>query len=128
MRILTETVTSPTLIAQLQALQQKFPQARWHHYDPVGSDNVRAGARLAFGQVVNTIYNFAGARRILSLDADFLFMPPGKLRYAREFIQGRRLSGGQTDMNRLYVVECTPTITGAMADHRLMEQVYRRQQ
>ena len=34
LRILTETVTSPTLIAQMQTLIQQFPQARWYQYEP----------------------------------------------------------------------------------------------
>ncbi len=94
MHILTETVTSPTLGAQMQAFLQAFPQARWHQYDPFGFDNVREGTQLAFGQYVNTIYNFAKAARILSLDSDFLSDRPGNLRYAREFIDGRRVSAG----------------------------------
>jgi molybdopterin-containing oxidoreductase family iron-sulfur binding subunit len=119
LRILTETVTSPTLGAQLTALLEQLPQARWHQYDPVGFDNARAGAQQAFGRYVNTVYNFAQADRILALDANFLFAMPGHLRYAREFIDRRRVSAGAQEMNRLYVVECTPTISGAMADHRL---------
>jgi molybdopterin-containing oxidoreductase family iron-sulfur binding subunit len=119
LRILTETITSPTLGAQIQALLQKLPQARWHQYDPAGDDNVREGARLAFGQYTNTVYNFAKADRVLALDANFLQELPGHLRYAREFIDRREVREGQADMNRLYVVESMPTITGAMADHRL---------
>ncbi|MDQ2998439.1 MAG: TAT-variant-translocated molybdopterin oxidoreductase, partial [Chloroflexota bacterium] len=56
LRILTETVTSPTLIAQMQTLLQQFPQARWYQYEPGSGDGARAGAQLAFGQPVNTIY------------------------------------------------------------------------
>jgi Fe-S-cluster-containing dehydrogenase component len=56
---------------------------------------------------------------ILSLDADFLGNNPGHLRYARAFAQGRDLTQGRRQMNRLYVVEPGPTITGATADHRL---------
>jgi molybdopterin-containing oxidoreductase family iron-sulfur binding subunit len=41
------------------------------------------------------------------------------VRYAREFINGRRVRSGRREMNRLYVAESTPTITGAMADHKL---------
>src|SRR5262245_13832001 len=119
LRILTETITSPTLGAQVQALLKNLPQARWHQYDPAGYDNIREGTRLAFGQYINVVYNFAKADRILALDADFLQELPGHLRYAREFIDRRQVREGQADMNRLYVVECTPTITGAMADHRL---------
>ncbi len=119
LRLLTGAITSPTLGAQLQALLTQLPQARWHQYDPAGLDNLRAGAQLAFGQPLNTVYRFDQAARILSLDANFLYEFPGSVRYARHFMDRRRVSGGQREMNRLYVVESTPTITGAMADHRL---------
>src|SRR5579872_3497914 len=118
-RILTETVTSPTLAGQLQALLKKFPSAKWHQYQPVMRDNVQAGARLAFGQVIETRYDFEKARVILSLESDFLYRHPERLRHARKFTNGRRLTMGSTEMNRLYAVESTPTITGTMADHRL---------
>ena len=71
-RFLTETITSPTLAAQLKGILTEFPQAKWHQYEPVNNDNARAGAMMAFGQPVNTIYDFSKADRILSLDADFL--------------------------------------------------------
>ncbi|HEX9370845.1 MAG TPA: TAT-variant-translocated molybdopterin oxidoreductase, partial [Roseiflexaceae bacterium] len=119
LRLLTGTVTSPTLAAQIQALLAKYPGAQWHQYQPVGRDSSLEGARLAFGQPVNTLYRFDQAAAILSLDADFLIERPGSLRYARDFISGRLVRDGQKAMNRLYVVESTPTITGAMADHRL---------
>jgi molybdopterin-containing oxidoreductase family iron-sulfur binding subunit len=119
LRILTETVTSPTLAHQLQALLAKFPSAKWHQYEPISRDAARAGARLAFGKEVETQYDFDKADLILALDADFLSSGPGSLRYAREFAAKRRVQGSQVAMNRLYVVECTPSSTGAMADHRL---------
>jgi MoCo/4Fe-4S cofactor protein with predicted Tat translocation signal len=56
-RILIESVTSPTLLSQLAAITQKYPEVVWHHFDPIGRDNARKGARLAFGQVVDTIYD-----------------------------------------------------------------------
>jgi molybdopterin-containing oxidoreductase family iron-sulfur binding subunit len=119
LRILTETVTSPTLISQIQALQQQFPQAKWYQYEPGSGDGARAGAQLAFGQPVNTIYNFDQASLVLSLDSDYMLKAPGRVRYAREFMAGRLVRDGRKAMNRLYVVESTPTITGAQADHRL---------
>ena len=116
-RFLTETVTSPSIAAQLKAILTEFPQAKWHQYEPVNNDNARAGAVAAFGQPVNTIYDFSKADRILSLDADFLAAHPGTLKYARDFAARRRITEGKHEMSRLYVIETTPTTTGAAADH-----------
>lgn len=119
-RLLTETVTSPTLAAQIRALLKKYPQAQWHQFEPNGRDNVREGMRLAFGEAVEAQYHFDKARRILSLDADFTGAIPAGVRYARQFAEGRRVIDGQTTrMNRLYAVESLPTNTGALSDHRL---------
>ncbi|HVW03003.1 MAG TPA: TAT-variant-translocated molybdopterin oxidoreductase [Planctomycetaceae bacterium] len=119
LRILTGTVTSPTLAEQLQGVLKEFPEARWHQYEPLGRDQVRAGAKLAFGEYVDTVYHFDKAEVILAIDGDFLSGIPGSVRYAREFINGRRVVERGPQMNRLYALESTPTLTGAMADHRL---------
>ena len=119
LRILTEAVTSPTLASQLTALTTALPESRWHSYEPVNRDNVHAGAQLAFGADVQPLYHFDRAQVILSLDSDFLLEEPNRVRYSRDFINGRRVREGKTAMNRLYMVESTHTITGAMADHRL---------
>ena len=117
-RFLTETIISPSLGAQMRELLTALPQAKWHQYEPANRDNVRAGAMAAFGQPVNITYKFDQAKRILSLDCDFLSPSfPGHLRYSREFISGRRITETNKEMNRLYVVETTPTNTGATADH-----------
>lgn len=143
--LLTQSVTSPTLYGRIQEVRKAYPNLRWHQYEPAGYGNVTAGAKLAFGRPVNTVYDFSKARRILSLDGNFLLEDPGSLRYARQFIQQRRVKfrkGDGTDrqsitqtsrlaegggaevptaetMSRLYVAESTLTITGAKADHRL---------
>jgi MoCo/4Fe-4S cofactor protein with predicted Tat translocation signal len=119
LRFLTETVTSPTLHGQLQRLLAESPAAKWHQYEPVNRDSVREGAQLAFGTNVATSYNFEKANVVVSLDADFLSAEPGRLRYTRDFTARRKVRGSQHEMNRLYVVETTPSNTGAMADHRL---------
>ena len=117
--LLTETVTSPTLAAQIQSLLDTYPNATWHQYDPAGRDQVNQGAQLAFGEVVDTRYDFSKANVVLSLDSNFFFQEPGNLQYVRRFTERRQVYAGQVEMNRLYAVESTPTITGAMADHRL---------
>ncbi|MFZ0439988.1 MAG: 4Fe-4S dicluster domain-containing protein, partial [Candidatus Sulfotelmatobacter sp.] len=127
-RILTPTISSPTLADQLRGFLKIYPQAKWHVYEPVNRDNVLEGAKLAFGQPVETIYDFEKADVIVSLDADFLYAGfPGNVRYIRDFAKRRNpepfvgldKSLYPHSMNRLYVIESTPTTTGAKADHRL---------
>ena len=112
LRILTETVTSPSLAAQLRAVLAEYPAAKWHQYEPAGAHASRAGARMAFGEPVNTYYRVENAKVILALDSDFLTSGPGCVRYAREFARGPETRP------RLYAAESTPTLTGAKADHR----------
>src|SRR5271154_2547122 len=93
LRILTETVTSPSLAAQIRVILSQFPEAKWHQYEQCGRDNVREGAKLAFGKPVNTVYKLDQADVIVSLDADFITCGPGHTRYAREFSSRRVIEG-----------------------------------
>ena len=115
LRILTETVTSPTLAAQMKQLLQRYPGARWHQYEPLNRDNVYEGARIAFGEPLDIRYRFDRARVILSLDADFLGAGNARVRAARDFASGRVASVS----NRLYALTGNPTLTSAIADHAL---------
>ena len=116
-RFLTETVTSPTLIAQFKQIQTELPKAKWTQYEPINKDNAFAGAKLAFGAPVQTIYKFDQAERILSLDADIF--SGFNVRYIKDFAKSRLFSEEKKDINRLYSVETTITLTGAKADHRI---------
>lgn len=118
LRILTETVTSPTLAAQIRAILDQFPAAKWHQYSPVNQDNAVEGARIAFGKPVSTVYHFDRAAVIVSLDADFLARGPGHVRYARDFV-ARHTPDAGSKMSRLYAVESTPNLAGAQADHKV---------
>jgi MoCo/4Fe-4S cofactor protein with predicted Tat translocation signal len=120
-RILTGTVASPSVAEQLQYLLKLYPQAKWHQWEPAGSDGAREGSKLAFGRYVNTVYRPEKAEVILSLDSDFLASGPGHIRCMKEFYRRRKLdeSAVGSEMNRLYVVEPTPSVTGSSADHRL---------
>lgn len=119
LRILSESVTSPTLLDQRQRLLEQFPRARWHCFEPVNRNTIHEGTRLAFGRPLHPIYDLAKADRIVSLDSDFLCDEPGGVRYARDFASRRRVRAPGDRMNRLYVAEPSPTVTGSMADHRL---------
>jgi molybdopterin-containing oxidoreductase family iron-sulfur binding subunit len=116
-RLLTPTVTSPALVAQIEAVLQQMPEARWYQHEAVEMENLYEGTRLAFGEPLEARYNFLAANIIVSLDADFLMTFPGRLRYTRDFSTRRMVSDDDGQMNRLYAVYSTPTLTSSMADH-----------
>jgi molybdopterin-containing oxidoreductase family iron-sulfur binding subunit len=120
LRILTGTIASPTLAAQLAALLRRYPNARWHCHDPLHDDAGHEAARLAFGGPVDTLLRLDKADIIVTVDADLFGDWQGGVRYGRDFMGGRRMDktagvGG----NRLYAIETRPTLTGAKADNRL---------
>jgi molybdopterin-containing oxidoreductase family iron-sulfur binding subunit len=115
-RILTESVTSPTLAAQVKEVLAELPAAKWHQWEPTAG--AAAATRQAVGRPASVQYHFDRADVVLSLEADFVVDGPASLRYAREYT-ARRKRPGEQPMNRLYAVESTPTLTGAIADHRL---------
>ena len=83
-RILTETVTSPTLAAQLQEVLKQYPAAKWYQWEPTGHGR-RMGTQLAFGQFLTPLYKFDQADVVLSIDANFLGNGPGGVKNARDF-------------------------------------------
>ena len=109
LRILTQTVTSPTLAWQLAELLDAFPAARWHQYEPLTRDPARQAAQFAFGRDLQTIYRFDRAEFVVSLDADFLAQGPAAVRYARDFMRKRPT---------LMVIETMPSPTGSRARER----------
>ena len=119
LHVLTGTLTSPTLSAQLDAFLKKYPQARWHVHQPAGNANVYEGARLAFGTPQSTRLHLDRAKVIVSLEADFLSDAAAGVRYARDYVATRSPENALGAISRLYVLESTPSVTGGMADHRL---------
>jgi MoCo/4Fe-4S cofactor protein with predicted Tat translocation signal len=119
LRLLTGTVTSPSLGAQIAAFRAAYPQARWVQWEPTGRHGARAAARQVFAAPSEVRYDVAAADVLVTLDADLLGAGPGAVRYAREFARRRRVAETGATMNRLYTVESTPTLTGTQADHRL---------
>ena len=118
LRVLTPTVTSPTLGARLAALAGRFPRARWHQWEPVHRDRERAGALAAFGRDLVPRHRFDRARVVLSLGADFLAGPEG-VAASRGLVEARRRGRDSAEPARLWAVEAGPSLVGAKADERL---------
>lgn len=119
LRLLTGRITSPTLARQIADLRKTYPEMRWHQWEPVTRDSVRAGALLAYGQPVQVRPHLAEADVIVAFDSDLLSSAPGHLRFARDFA-ARRNPTRTHRMSRVYAVEPAPTLVGLAADHRLI--------
>jgi MoCo/4Fe-4S cofactor protein with predicted Tat translocation signal len=119
LRILTGTITSPTLARQLTELRAKYPEAQWVQWEPLGRDALRQGAIAAYGKAVEVIAHLDRVDVLLGIDSDLLSTAPGRLRHTRDFASRRNPSRTAT-MSRIYAVEPTPTLLGSVADHRFV--------
>ena len=107
LRILTETVASPTLAAQIQQVLAQHPE---REVDSVGAGAPRQRARRRpRSRSASTSSRSTTSRKadvVLSLDADFLSSDgAANLRYMRQFASRRRVEDNADNLNRLYVVE-----------------------
>jgi molybdopterin-containing oxidoreductase family iron-sulfur binding subunit len=119
LRVLAPPSISPTFLRLREAVKRRFPNARFHTWEAATVGNIRAGAKLAFGQALAPVYDLAQAKRILSIDSDFLQTEPGVVRNTRGWAESRRVHTTDDEPSRLYVVESVFSTTGGNADHRL---------
>ncbi|MGC9450497.1 MAG: TAT-variant-translocated molybdopterin oxidoreductase [Oceanipulchritudo sp.] len=121
MAILAEPSTSPSRLRLKKALLEQYPRLLWAEYSAVDTGNPERAATRLFGRPVRPLYRLEKARRVLSVDADFLGGEPGSVGMARAFSKGRKVANQEdaARMSRLYVVESAFTLTGTMGDHRL---------
>ncbi|MEO8875887.1 MAG: twin-arginine translocation signal domain-containing protein, partial [Polyangiaceae bacterium] len=117
--LLLEPTSSVLTASLLTRLREKLPEAKLHFHAPLTPLRTWAGARLAFGEALETQIDFRKADVVLAIDSDFLTSGPASLRNARHFAERRKMVSPSDALNRLYVVEPSPTVTGSSADHRL---------
>ena len=105
-RVLHGASSSPTAHRLMGEVRARYPQVVFGEHEP---------GRVA-GQA-EAVYDFSNADVVFSLDSDFLLFSPGRIPYARQFMDRRRVEETDGQMNRLYMVQSSPTITGCVADH-----------
>ncbi len=120
-RIITNTILSPTAKLALQEFTAKYPNAKVVTYDPVSSAALLAANQQCFGIRAIANYRFDRADVIASFDADFLGTWISPVEYAHQYAGKRKLKSVQgAKMSRHYQIESHMSMTGSNADNRIL--------
>ncbi|MGF1531244.1 MAG: TAT-variant-translocated molybdopterin oxidoreductase [Puniceicoccaceae bacterium] len=116
-----DTSSSPARLELARGLLAAMPEAQWCEFSPTDYPYETRCLSTLFAKDLKVLPRFEKAKRILSLDSDFLGKTEGSVFHTKAFSRGRKILSAQEalSMNRLYVVEGDFTNTGTMADHRL---------
>lgn len=118
--IVSNTIASPSTLAAIQKLQEKYPSVELVQYDPWSADGILSAYEAATGSRVLPTFDFSKAKTIVSFGADFLGTWPNRALINKQFASTRKLSDSKKDMSRLYAFEANLTLTGANADYRVL--------
>jgi molybdopterin-containing oxidoreductase family iron-sulfur binding subunit len=118
--LLTGPVSSPTTLRQLHALTERWPRARWYVFDPLDCPARRAASAAAFGRTLDLHPRLDQCATVVSLDDDLLGPGPRQTPNARAWSRRRKAYQASGQPCRLMVAEPAPTLTGAMAEDRLI--------
>ncbi|MCG8528687.1 MAG: TAT-variant-translocated molybdopterin oxidoreductase [Opitutales bacterium] len=119
--VLAEPSSSPSRAALVAQLTADNPELIWAEYEAVQNHGLETASKKALGKSVRALYHLEKAKKVLSLDSDFLGLEPDSLGQNKSFAKARKVRSKKDakKMNRLYTVESSLTLTGATADHRL---------
>lgn len=110
--------TSPTTHRLLAEVKAAFPQVKLIGYEALGAEGLAQVNKEVLGAGVKTFLRLSNAKRILSLDCDFLGLDHQPGEGIQHFAKQRSMDAPGGEMNRLYILENRYTVTGGMADHR----------
>ena len=120
-RILTNTVMSPSTKHIFKAFTDKYPNTKVVSYDPVSSAAMLEANEQSFGLRMIPDYRFDKADVIVSFNADFLGTWISPIEYARQYVEGRKIKDvNRAKMSRHIQVESGMSLTGSNADNRIM--------
>ncbi len=117
-RIVSNTVMSPTTFKVGAEFMAKFPNAKPITYDAQSAHGILQANQLSFGKATIPAYDFGKAEVIVSLAADFLGTWIAPTVYAHQYAKRRKLGGGKKSMSRHYQFESNLSLTGSNADYR----------
>ena len=119
-RIVSNTILSPSTKAAIDRFKSKYPTASHVQYDQVSYYGMLKANEASFGKAFIPSYNFEKAKLIVSVGADFLGTWLAPIEFTKQYAVNRKISESNRDMSRHYQFESNLTLTGANADYRTM--------
>ncbi len=116
-RILSNTILSPSTKAIMAEFMVKYPTAKHITYDAVSYSAIINANKNSLDKAVVPSYRFDKADVILSLDADFLGTWLSPVEFSKQYIKGRRPENKK--MSQHIHIEPSLSLTGSNADIRV---------
>ncbi len=118
-RLLTSTVTSPTLQQSIDAFLETFDDGRQITLDAMSSSSILAAHELTHGIHLLPHYDFSKAEVIVSFGADFLGTWISPVEFTAAWSSRRVPTPDHPSMSYHAQLEGRMSLTGGNADHRI---------
>lgn len=119
-RIVANTIMSPTTKRAIEEFKAKYPSTEVVMYDPISSAAILEANEQSFGQKVIPNYHFDKAQVIVGFDADFLGTWISPTEFAAQYAKNRKVDPKNPKLSRHIQVESQMSLTGSNADNRIM--------
>ena len=117
-RVVTNTVLSPSTKAAVGEFVAKYPTTQHVQYDAVSFSGMHKANERSFGAQFIPSYDFSKADVIVSFAADFLGTWLSPVEFTKQYAKTRKLNADKQNMSRHYQFESNLSLTGANADYR----------
>ena len=117
-RIVSQTILSPTTKKAIADFKAKYPTTEHVQYDSNSAYGILKANYSSFGKAVLPSYDFSKANVIVSFGADFLGTWISPIEFMSQYAATRKLSKSKKTMSAHYQFETNLSLTGSNADYR----------
>ena len=117
-RIVSNTVLSPSTLATIEKFKAKYPTTQHVQYDQTSHYGVVKANEESFGAAVFPSYDFSKAKTIVGVGCDFLNSWGSTIENVKQYGKSREVGDNKKEMSRHYQFESILSISGANADYR----------
>ncbi len=117
--LFSSSIISPSTKAVIADFKTAYPTTEHLVYDGISYSGILDANEKSFGKRLIPSYNFAKAKVIVGVGADFLGTWLSPVEFAADYSVNRKVSKSKRDMSRHIHIESVPTLTGYKADTRI---------